>query len=1661
MKIKGKILSVILSLTMITSVLPISSLVANAGVEMSGGSGGSYGVGDSNWMYGLSNNAIVMRIGASAITDKTTEDNMAKEVYRYGNQNDPEMHKYPLFIRAAVNGGGGFVKYNSVPTGTYSDDYSEDLAQMYGAINEMNGDINNSNKSWRESHNEEYWNGYGVKYKASNIVAGIKMSDKDCSASSVYLEDAIKRVVVLRNNDKIKDNDLRAFWYFYTRMAAIAKASRYGSGSTGYTTGMGEGIRKYLINGDSTYNYPVIKNENRKLFFQRGYIIALYAIYGNNAIKAFTGSDFSENSTRIWTNGFKSIVFDKCWTGLAGGNGCVSKNVLISGHTYAEISKTWNRYSINPYEENSSYKGGNDNTSSIWFTKIGDPPGEKHLWSNLLPAYTYDQKNASGQITNHSGDQRGKDKFRGWCYVELATDGGVPLKRQFNDYKNAQMSITYNGYLSPDRDSNYTKDSETFGDNGHVMTDLVYLSSPVADDDLEDLKGFDAKVPSSIRLSTPFENTQFNLKKLQYRVVNAFGVTYDSDSKEIVYASGNGNSQKVNIPFNTLENQWGKDSNSYKIRNKYKIEVAGFGDSYIENGVTKNYTIYKSTGSALEVDDGKKVSSIKNCSWNTLKGNTDKFNTNCSYIKLVNGSVYPIIKENGIYYLVPVQFVSNLLVEVRADYTGKYTRDNVLSYKAADGTTKKKSVTIQEYLLSKNYNTGDLTGQRLYSMLDNYATNVWGDVYNRSNAYSDNTRTGVSMYKTRKNGQWVGYSDDYYSYSVGTLFNSSAEFWTSQSFFNNNVSDYAINNDSILQNHYRLYKTGKVSGEVAKLQFKKSVNKTAPLVANRDDKNSSLTILNSNLSTWVKSYGNTLIPNNSTVEKYGLYYTELYRDANGNTVRDRSKSSINSRAHSFIWGTEKFYIKPALRRGNKAINNVSNIFNVTYNTANTNKYQAAYLKDKVSRFAAEKAIGMETDYDGMIDMTGNDKIKASLLSPNGNDNNYVQAIFPKLLATYMNYLYEKRGKIAANLTPSIAAWDTSSSNVAAFTNDYAMNSGIINNINYVGHTTKSKVIDNGFIRYAKTGDNIQIRDTSSKSYQYMLRMNSRGRPLTIANYDTATSIYDSSVDSPFSSTTFTGKSYNLIAPWTQSSYDIPIRYTVLSHVTQPRDKQAITTTFSKSGSKISMLYQYSNSDLTTGIYKYGSTNGTTSDNWKYNKVSLGVFPEVKMWAENDKTSNPKATTTYTTVKTVGAKQRYIPAMTYTTLDLSGLNVDAQVIGTAVAYDTRAKKLAQSLGTADTQVIYSGTAVNGTITSKASGTLKTYALDFRGGGVLNGQDIKTGWKNNNYDSKNVASKAMSVVLDQFKVNSSANMAIYNGKTLTNVDVGISSMTDGDLSASSPVNGNVRYNLYIRGSQIYQVIVYTRVGNNYVEAIRYRFIDPDGNNERGGYTKLVETGTNKSFWYNTGSCKIKAVNGKYIYNGTTELTATEKANYLAIYNGNPDVTKSTFTNLRTLLTNMRLYGNYNVLANTFEYNTGVDLPNGLKNSTGGKKSYNEDCSVLQIREYTATVTSGDSKATFTEQIPINAGPSTPIDKNMYFSNGYKAFVDASVKVVAKNDLKNSTDAIIVAKNTVFASDVVKHKVKGSTTEVVVDNASKAKTAIPDFIIGDVPISEALSG
>lgn len=1639
MRLRNKILSAILSLTVIASVLP-TSLVAQAGSDQDPGSSGNWGSGDSNWVYNYEN-AIVMRIGASSITDDTSEENMAKEAYRYGNTNNAYMRLYPILIRASVKNDEEFASYgeDNVPyVNSEKWDYTSVKADIEAVLNN-NKWFSSLAKQWREEHCREYLGGNikNYTYEPAGIIDSVKMSDKGCSTKSVYLEDAVRRVYALKSEGKLTEQNVIDFWYFYTRMAFIAKKSCTGNGNAGFTTGMGEYIENVFINGSAS----VLDNDIRKQMVQAGYIVALYAIYGNDAVETFIGSDFDKDGRQMWNSseGFcKSFVFDKCWTGLANTNRWVYSNVLISGHTYAELYNDINDdyANINTYKEYTAYDGSNNKTSSIWYTKI------QPLWGNLLPAFTYD-KTVNG-VKYYSGDRRGENLFRGWSYIEISTSAGYkPFRKKYPNVEQAQMSITYNGYLSASGDIDYTKDSDKFGDNGHVMTDLVYLSKPIQSNDVKELSGINAKVSKSIKLSTPFENTDYDLKKLQYRVVNAYG---SIDNKVFKTGTGDTNSGNIKVAYNDIKNTWSDNDMRYYFRIMDKIDQSDFGSGqYTDATGTHWYKIYEvSNGSYVETN--KRLDGIKSCTWDSIKTDTNKFNTNCSYIKLADGAIHPIIKENNTYYLCPVQYVSNILVQVRADYVGTYGRDDVLK----DSSGNNKSIVYPEYLLAKNYSTSDLIGakNKLFSMIDNYATNVWGDVYNRSNDYSNNSKTANTMFN---NGNTV------YTYSVGSLFRILGELHPNMDEFNFYTQASVDADNGNVKKAYSLYKTKFVSDDVAKVTFKTTLEKTAPLVTMaRGD----YTVLSDNLNVLIKSYGNSLISDNSTIDRDDIYYTDFDRKTENGKLKGISgvnNQYNNPKARSFSTLT---YGSVNVRSGNSSIRSYDVIYNKNnFNSASTNKYKVAYDKGDINALSAEKTIHTCT-YDGVADLTEDRYTTTQSYLKGLKYTIYVQAEFPKLLATYKKYLYEARGYIDSTLTPNAASWVASTNSQATYDTLYNVKSGLTIGSNYKGNSILSKNIDNGFIRYAKTGSTVKVGDTNETSYQYTLRLNRRNRPLTIFESSGKSNV-DSSKFNNLS--IFADSSYNLIAPWTQSSYDIPISYTIKSHTTANKNKQALETAYNKSGSKISMFYQYSADDITTGISKY---QGSNASSWKYNKVSIAVYPEVRMWAEKDFTGiaskhKPDSASDYNTVTTVGSQLRYIPATTYTILDFGGLNVNAKVVGTAVAYDTRAKKLATELGTVDTQVLYSGTAINGTISSKASGTITTYALDFRNNGALNGQDIKTAWGNSNYTSSNAASKAMSLILDQFKVSSSANMSIYNGSTLTNVPMDIASTSDADLTAGSIKEGTTRYNVYLRGSQIYEVVVYTKVGTGYVEVIRYRFIDPDGSNERDGYTKLLETGTSIPFWYNTKSCKIAVVNGRYIYNGTTELTATERNNYLAIYNGTDDVTKETFKDLRTLLINMRLYGNDSVLKNVFEYNTGVDLPNGLVNSTGGTKSYNEDCSVLQIRGYTATISSADSKSTFSEQIPINAGPATPVDKNMYFSKGYKGFINASVEVIAKNDIRDVTGSIIIAKDTVFASDVIKHKVKSSVDEVVVDDVSKAKTAIPDFIIGDVPISEALNG
>ena len=1659
-KVTKKIISFVVSISLVISSALSTSLIVFA--SSGGGTvSGSFTGGASGGWCANNDDQDIIKISASKINDNTTNSAMANMSTRYG-----DLHSYPIFMMSgsSVSHAGG-----------------------YGAdANDVINNLKNEANKWKDKSKyttHEYYEDKLINYTSN--------TDNNYS-KSVYIEDCLITVYDAYKNGtnfKLSSVDVQCFWYFYTRLAKGVNTDHYDVSTRNGSSALGDKLSDYITKRENGFN----DKEKHSKMMQHGYEVALAAIYGINStpIKNLTGEQFKSQSDLnfggAWKNGYKSILVDRMAAISYKG---IDYKIAFTPYDYLyKYNKYYNLIRNNNIaQEHATFLLDHTNLAGKNFSYIaltfGGQIKDGKIRDIGLAAIIYpkrEQGNDTYIVRTGLSNDKNNRLYGGWGYFPLESSDPLDKKIDLKATEETRIAteVTYNAYLT-DKDKNVDfAEQAKFGANSHVMTDTVYYSDMYdishlyksGDNAIKDNKYYlTTTVDKSIKLSAPVEQTTYNLYRMQYQITNAGG-----ENSSFNYKNSNEKTRTLmenNSPVKATESELnnstiyvrGSDINyatgdwvngvwkpsEFRLRvQKDKGDALSLGKYTYGNNQTGTYNVYlygrkngenkkfrlqykdngnwkgATTEQIADYVKGKNyefrlndnsggysmgINKNKGANFGTFDANDiDGNSLNVFVVETSDDgkSASFVCKKNGgdvKFTYCPLAIYRNLLVQIKADYIATFAEKLSNGSSNSNYNNTFKEVDIPAYLLAQNTSSDDFTKKTMYTMLDMYNTTHWGTLTHASfTTYADDGSTITLPVTSSSNS-----GSEYYGNTRSTFRNYEAITTLNTTFIKKGTS---------------------LSGKLRKVSYMDGVSKDVPMFGTVNFR------LDRGVITKVRTFDSTnnLKSGSTETEKDGkIYWTQQKGTDNySNQIKSKVADSIDDNGK---------YLVPA--EGDV----------ITWgecNNANMTAYNDGHGGQKTG-------ISYDTP-SGNHPYVGN---YSGIGASKNSKSTYIENYFTKVLTHYVKYNY--RSKAGTATAPALAKWMSAS--MSGFDSDIKPKA------------ISATSIKAGFLRfgqvaitdgYAGAEELDSENNKNEHRYKYYTVKNiltiggiDKGiRSVGMTSIDTYTGLSKSLLNT---GSTYDGREFTFAAPITQSAYDIPLKYNLRVKTGENKDKQAFKTYYKKNGKTISMFYQYSAENISNGLYKFGGD----STNWKYNKVSIGVYPEVRMWAEKDFTNNsskhkPTSASDYNAVATVGTRMRYVPAATYTTLDFGGLNVDAQVMGTAVAYDTRAKKLAQSLGTADTQVIYSGTAVNGTITSKASGTLKTYALDFRGGGVLNNQDIKTGWKNNNYDSKSAASKAMSVVLDQFKVNSSANMAIYNGKTLTNVDVGISSTTGGDLSASSPVNGNVRYNLYIRGSQIYQVIVYTRVGNNYVEAIRYRFMDPDGNNERGGYTKLVETGTNKSFWYNTGSCKIKAVNGKYIYNGTTELTATEKANYLAIYNGNPDVTKSTFTNLRTLLTNMRLYGNYNVLANTFEYNTGVDLPNGLKNSTGGTKSYNEDCSVLQIREYTATVTSGDSKSTFTEQIPINAGPSTPIDKNMYFSNGYKAFVNASVKVVAKNDLKNSTDDIIIAKNTVFASDVVKHKVKGSTTEVVVDNASKAKTAIPDFIIGDVPISEALSG
>ena len=1738
MKLRGKILSFLLTLSLIVSVFP-SFVVANAAGWSQPGGGGSSAYTPGQFTYVYLNSEIVMRISASCVTDTLSDDQLYCESVRYGN-GFTTVHEYPLFIRAThKSDGNNPAAYTYVPTAEYTNDATE----ICKRIDNLEKNINNSDRrGWRTGHNQEFWNKGVITYRANKLAEAGDVNFVD----SVYLEDAVLKVKNLYDKGVISATELRDFWYFYTRMAAVARYSKDGesAGNTSFTTGMSDELNWHFIgvdpNNTARNNGKVNSNAvlrdgsgKRAAMMQSGYLIALYAVYGNAPFREITSSNFSklegDDKHHLFANGYTSFEFDRCWTDKL--QNFENPYLLVSTHTWAELHSFYGNDARNPYQETWHHT----NARGIGWDVI------PKLANTLKPAYTYGKRDQNGEVINAEMNKwtvvpRCNGVSDGWAYYEITTGGGGILEPPaLPDAENAQLEVTYNAYLSNgSSDTDYTKESNNFGDNGHVMTDTVFLSDVMSKDEIiksidsrafdfdNDEDYLDTKVESSIHLSTPFADTTYDLKKLEYRIVDAAGSIRDSDSKEIIYASGTGSVSDgtISVSGKNFKKVFGDVSGRYYVIQKHEVKNTSLDTgSYKDNTGTHDYYVYKSS------DDGKSITTT-NKKLTEAKDNNDLDSGNntrdkisewgstaypaSTYCLKIEDGYFPITMEDGTYYLWFNQYINNKLVQVRADYVSTYTKDDVR--KNTNDTLK--SVKMEEYLVDKNYSTDAMLGSdksKLYSMIDNYATNEWGNTYNRANCYRPETSTTNEVVQITDSSHAVGELYAYfdvkedgkqerhvgtrdrkgYSYSLGSLFNSEAEFYQNlnayryssegaefDSNYNSWSGDWLYNrkNNSIFSNDF-------LSNTKSKVFFRTVILKTVPILAT-DNSGNGVTYLNSDLPVIVTSYDNNLGINTS-INKSNLYYTNFNEYKNRRewiipVVTNFNKVTHFATKYLRRSGTDIASMRDYYKSSTEYPANVT-----TYDPNKGNRYYYAFSNKLVPAYGAEadlhadigiaeinkdgKGIDLATGY--RLSDSESEVTAGTLASYKYNwtriGRKYMQAAFTKLLANYNKYLYAQRGKIDTSLTPVVSNWYYTSATVSSKCNDYTMNSGSINPDTYVGYTDekKSVSIDNGFIRFGKTISPLGNRRIlyNNQGVPTALQVNTISARINVSDFkDTSLANIDE---------------INLIAPSIQSSYDVPINYTIKSHKTNNISKKAVGSSLTRTpdNKEISLSYHYGTTETIADMIKYG---GTT---WAKDKVIIGVYPEVKMWAEGDKSDGqgPGGVTSYDPVVTVGAKQRYIPAMTYTTVKFGDLSTNVNVIGTAVAYDTRAKALAQKLGTVDTQVLYSGSGITGTTTTTMNNdsTIQSYVLDFKGSGTINKVNVKEAWGNKGYSSSKAATRAMEVLLGNFNVSQVNKLGIYNGGSSSDkykefeIDTNVNNQTL-SIDSSTLSRDVIGYNITMQGGRVTVVNV---IAFSAVNSTAYDI----------GTFKVDGTTVTYSSHRDASSISISndsvALNAAKTYaNG---LTSTTGRNIAA-------------NKIKQLLLNMKLIGDDNIVSKAFEWGTGVELPyetvNGVKNYkitstapavlatyagnkyqgsdglmhdftvTANHKSYSEDCSVLQIRSYSAKVKTSSAKGTFTEQIPINLGPATPADKNSYFTNGYKGFINVKAQIVAAKDITFADNTTLVKDKELFGSEY-KHKLKNGSEIFITSGASKddLDSAIPDFIIGDVPISEALTG
>ena len=443
-------------------------------------------------------------------------------------------------------------------------------------------------------------------------------------------------------------------------------------------------------------------NANKKKFF-RGFSKALKKLYPNAKSGGQSISEIVANCN--------SFTVERYW-GLSG-----SKQLYSAGAFASLCAAGDSTYGSSlMYREYDAIFGNYDGSGSGYRGKTAGN------WANFLNSYgkmwRVDLKSIFPSIYNKSTKKvepalvsdklpagcNTRHSFAGWCFFELSHGNNDVV---FEDKAYVKSQVTYNAYLGDISES----ESSKFGKNGLVTTDLVSTSAKANYDLVDRYVKF--SVDNSIQLDTPYTGARFNLNKLDYRVTNPQG------SKVLFYEKDNYSQS------NTLG-----IGRAYALRSAYQK-----AKDINQNNWATTYTM---EDEKYEVFDDTVISALNkkypNANYGTFKGGL----SSTSYATIKSSGKYIAygtdrgtnreklyVKKNGTWYYCPVTAETNLLIQVRADYLKKYSKDEV-----------GKIQTMQSYLLSKQYDLQeDFVNDSLESlrtMIDAYPTTLWGAVKNRT-----------------------------------------------------------------------------------------------------------------------------------------------------------------------------------------------------------------------------------------------------------------------------------------------------------------------------------------------------------------------------------------------------------------------------------------------------------------------------------------------------------------------------------------------------------------------------------------------------------------------------------------------------------------------------------------------------------------------------------------------------------------------------------------------------------------------------------------------------------------------------------------------------------------------------------------------------------------